>query len=87
MRFLHLIKPVMCVLPEVATPERKVPFREKMLWTAVTLFIFLHCFSNPGSDGFSRWPSANGAQSAAGRGAQPAVKLRGPVVPAAPLSR
>lgn len=24
MRFLHLIKPVMCILPEVATPDRKV---------------------------------------------------------------
>jgi len=24
MRFLHLIKPVMCVLPEVASPDRKV---------------------------------------------------------------
>lgn len=47
MRFLHLIKPVMCVLPEVATPERKVPFREKMLWTAVTLFIFLVCCQIP----------------------------------------
>jgi protein transport protein SEC61 subunit alpha len=37
----------MCVLPEVATPERKVPFREKMLWTAVTLFIFLVCCQIP----------------------------------------
>lgn len=26
MRFLHLIKPVMCVLPEVAQPDRKVLF-------------------------------------------------------------
>lgn len=24
MRFLHLIKPVMCILPEVASPDRKV---------------------------------------------------------------
>lgn len=24
MRFLHLIRPVMCVLPEVAQPDRKV---------------------------------------------------------------
>ena len=24
MRFLHLIRPVMCVLPEVASPDRKV---------------------------------------------------------------
>ena len=30
-RFLELIRPVMCVLPEVATPDRKIPFREKAL--------------------------------------------------------
>lgn len=27
MRFLHLIRPVMCVLPEVASPDRKVSKR------------------------------------------------------------
>jgi protein transport protein SEC61 subunit alpha len=40
-RFLHLIRPVMCILPEVAQPDRKIPFREKILWTVITLFIFL----------------------------------------------
>ncbi len=30
MRFLHLIRPVMCVLPEVASPDRKV--RKMSLW-------------------------------------------------------
>mmetsp|Transcript_17381 Transcript_17381/g.29371 ORF Transcript_17381/g.29371 Transcript_17381/m.29371 type:complete len:472 (+) Transcript_17381:189-1604(+) len=47
MRFLHLIKPVMCILPEVAQPDRKIPFREKALWTIVTLFIFLVCCQIP----------------------------------------
>lgn len=47
MRFLHLIKPVTCVLPEVASPDRKIPFREKALWTVVTLFIFLVCCQIP----------------------------------------
>mmetsp|Transcript_65132 Transcript_65132/g.128109 ORF Transcript_65132/g.128109 Transcript_65132/m.128109 type:complete len:472 (+) Transcript_65132:142-1557(+) len=47
MRFLHLIKPVMCILPEVASPDRKIPFREKALWTMVTLFIFLVCCQIP----------------------------------------
>lgn len=77
MRFLHLIKPIMCILPEVASPDRKVrrnarlsvspvilrttqrftcltpppppqiPFREKALWTIVTLFIFLVCCQIP----------------------------------------
>lgn len=47
MRFLHFIRPVMCVLPEVATPTRKIPFREKVLWTVITLFIFLVCCQIP----------------------------------------
>jgi protein transport protein SEC61 subunit alpha len=37
----------MCVLPEVASPDRKIPFREKLLWTVVTLFIFLVCCQIP----------------------------------------
>jgi len=46
-RFLHLIRPVMCVLPEVEQPDRKIPFREKVLWTAITLLIFLVCCQIP----------------------------------------
>merc|ERR1719478_1415213 len=44
---LNIMKPMMCILPEVATPERKVPFREKVLWTVITLFIFLICSQIP----------------------------------------
>lgn len=46
-RFLQLVKPMMCVLPEVAQPTTRVPFREKVLWTVVTLFIFLVCCQIP----------------------------------------
>eukprot|EP01090_Pellita_catalonica_P012294 TRINITY_DN262_c0_g1_i1.p1 TRINITY_DN262_c0_g1~~TRINITY_DN262_c0_g1_i1.p1 ORF type:complete len:479 (+),score=67.13 TRINITY_DN262_c0_g1_i1:125-1561(+) len=46
-RFLYLVKPFMSVLPEVAQPEKKVPFREKVLWTAITLLIFLVCCQIP----------------------------------------
>merc|ERR550514_2677956 len=47
-RFLDLVKPVMVVLPEVASPQgREVPFREKVLWTVITLFIFLVCCQIP----------------------------------------
>jgi len=46
-RFLHLVKPFMAILPEVATPDRKIPFKEKVLWTAITLFIFLVCCQIP----------------------------------------
>jgi len=37
----------MCILPEVELPDRKIPFREKLLWTTITLFIFLVCCQIP----------------------------------------
>jgi len=37
----------MCVLPEVSSPDIKVPFREKIMWTIITLFIFLVCCQIP----------------------------------------
>ncbi|KAG1055659.1 hypothetical protein G6F46_001940 [Rhizopus delemar] len=40
-RVLHLVRPFMGILPEIATPDRKIPFNQKVMWTAVTLFIFL----------------------------------------------
>ncbi|CAO3601295.1 unnamed protein product [Absidia cylindrospora] len=40
-RVLHLVRPFMAVLPEIAQPDRKVPFNQKVMWTALTLFIFL----------------------------------------------
>jgi len=46
-KFLQLIKPFMTVLPEVTQADRKVPFREKVLWTALTLFSFLICCQVP----------------------------------------
>lgn len=46
-RFLHLVKPMMFIVPEVESPDRKVPFREKVLWTIITLFIFLVCCQIP----------------------------------------
>merc|ERR1719498_2403214 len=38
---------MMCVLPEVQSPDRRVPFREKVLWTAISLFVFLVCCQIP----------------------------------------
>merc|ERR1711881_404151 len=37
----------MCVLPEVSSADRKIPFREKVLWTAISLFVFLVCCQIP----------------------------------------
>ena len=34
-------------MPEVASPDRKIQFREKAMWTAITLFIFLVCSQIP----------------------------------------
>lgn len=48
MRFLDIVKPVMCVLPEVESPgATKISFKEKVMWTIVTLFIFLVCCQIP----------------------------------------
>eukprot|EP01108_Squamamoeba_japonica_P004908 TRINITY_DN3853_c0_g1_i1.p2 TRINITY_DN3853_c0_g1~~TRINITY_DN3853_c0_g1_i1.p2 ORF type:complete len:475 (+),score=282.09 TRINITY_DN3853_c0_g1_i1:54-1478(+) len=44
---IELVRPFMPLLPEVTPPTRAVPFREKVLWTAITLFIFLVCCQIP----------------------------------------
>jgi len=46
-RFLNLIKPGLWILPEVVTPEYRVPFKEKICWTAISLFVFLVCCQIP----------------------------------------
>jgi len=46
-RLLNLLKPGLRVLPEVTTPEYRVPFREKLCWTAISLFVFLVCCQIP----------------------------------------
>merc|ERR1711906_85918 len=46
-RFLQLVRPFMCALPEVKSPDRARPFKEKVLWTAITLFIYLVCCQIP----------------------------------------
>ncbi|AET38476.1 translocon subunit SEC61 Ecym_2777 [Eremothecium cymbalariae DBVPG len=40
-RLLDLFKPFEAFLPEVIAPERKVPYNQKLIWTAVCLLIFL----------------------------------------------
>lgn len=37
-RFLDLIKPFTPFLPEVASPESKVPFNQKLMWTGVSSY-------------------------------------------------
>ena len=49
-KFLSLIKPLVFILPEVQSPpndKKSVSFKEKALWTIVTLLIFLVCSQIP----------------------------------------
>ncbi|KAK9804153.1 hypothetical protein WJX73_005765 [Symbiochloris irregularis] len=60
MRPLDLARPFLAILPDVPNADRKIPFREKALYTAVALFVFLVCSqlplygikTNSGSDPF-----------------------------------
>ena len=36
-----MVKPFTPLIPEVQVPETKVPFQQRIVWTAVTLVIFL----------------------------------------------
>jgi len=44
---LKALKPAMTIIPEVQTPVKKVAFREKVLWTVITLLSFLVCCQIP----------------------------------------
>ncbi|TYI43379.1 hypothetical protein ES332_A01G165600v1 [Gossypium tomentosum] len=46
-RVLHLVRPFLSFLPEVQSADRKIPFREKVICTVVSLFIFLVCSQHP----------------------------------------
>jgi protein transport protein SEC61 subunit alpha len=39
--FLKALSPFVRVMPEVKAPEREVSFREKIVWTAIVLIVFL----------------------------------------------
>ncbi|KAG7543198.1 SecY domain superfamily [Arabidopsis thaliana x Arabidopsis arenosa] len=46
-RVLHLVRPFLAFLPEVQSANRKVPFKEKVIYTVISLFIFLVCSQLP----------------------------------------
>ncbi|PON95832.1 SecY/SEC61-alpha family [Trema orientale] len=46
-RVLDLVKPFRRFLPEVESPTRKVPFRERVFYTGLSLIIFLVCSQLP----------------------------------------
>lgn len=46
-RVLNLVRPFLSILPEVSQAERRISFKEKAIYTAVSLFIFLVCSQLP----------------------------------------
>ena len=40
-RFLDLVKPFVPLVPEIQLPESKVPFNNRLVWTGLTLLVFL----------------------------------------------
>ncbi len=46
-RFLDLVKPVMFLIPQIKAPIRKVNKRDKFVWSAIALFIYLICCQIP----------------------------------------
>eukprot|EP01017_Pseudomicrothorax_dubius_P024883 TRINITY_DN2647_c0_g1_i2.p1 TRINITY_DN2647_c0_g1~~TRINITY_DN2647_c0_g1_i2.p1 ORF type:complete len:283 (-),score=76.38 TRINITY_DN2647_c0_g1_i2:680-1528(-) len=46
-RLLTLIRPALALVPEVEKPRGKYQFREKVIWTGVTLFLYLICCQIP----------------------------------------
>ncbi|MCJ7632249.1 preprotein translocase subunit SecY, partial [Candidatus Bathyarchaeota archaeon] len=40
-RFLNLFRPITKVMPEVTPPDRRIPFRERLIWTALVLIAYL----------------------------------------------
>ena len=46
-RFIDIVRPVMGLLPEVEQPLKKQQFNDKLIWTSITLFIYLICCQIP----------------------------------------
>jgi len=47
MKAIHLLRPLLPLIPEVEKPRQKVAFREKILWTTCGLLIFMVCSNLP----------------------------------------
>jgi protein transport protein SEC61 subunit alpha len=44
---LYTLKPILDLVPEVRDPTSRIALRDKLLWTAITLFIYLVCSQIP----------------------------------------
>ncbi|OAF70415.1 hypothetical protein A3Q56_01854 [Intoshia linei] len=46
-KLLEFVKPFCTIIPDIQKPDRKIQFNEKIIWTGLTLFIFLACCQVP----------------------------------------
>lgn len=46
-RLLNLVRPFLAVLPDVAPPEKRLPFSRRAMFTVVALLIYLICSRLP----------------------------------------
>jgi protein transport protein SEC61 subunit alpha len=46
-RFIYLLKPILPFIPQISSPKRIIKKQEKLIWTAMVLFIFLICSQIP----------------------------------------
>ena len=47
MGILKYLEPFLRIVPEVEPPDKRVPFKVKLAWTAITLVVFLVCCQIP----------------------------------------
>lgn len=47
LRLLHLVEPISRLFPSVEKPNRAINTKEKLLYTSITLFIYLVCCQIP----------------------------------------
>lgn len=47
LRILHLFEPIIRIIPNIQNPVRQCSVKEKTLYTAITLFIYLLCCQIP----------------------------------------
>lgn len=47
LRFIDYLKPIVPLIPDVVKPTKKIILNDKLIWTAITLFIYLVCSQIP----------------------------------------
>ncbi|EMS10694.1 Sec61 alpha subunit, partial [Entamoeba histolytica HM-3:IMSS] len=45
--FFNVIRPIVSLIPTINEPTKKIGFKEKLMWTGITLLVFLVCSQIP----------------------------------------